>query len=75
MLSELQQAYIIDDPWAIKVREAIAGGKNNTTEIMNYLDLPVSQQHTGNAKRIAQICKESGYKQVILDGQRIWKRK
>ncbi len=75
MLSELQEAYIIDDPWAIKVREAIAGGKNNTTEIMNYLDLPVSQQHTGNAKRIAQICKESGYKQVILDGQRIWKRK
>lgn len=75
MLSELQQAYIIDDPWAIKVREAIAGGKNNTTEIMNYLDLPVSQQHTGNAKRIAQICKESGYKQVIKDGQRIWKVK
>lgn len=75
MLSELQEAYIIDDPWAIKVREAIAGGKNNTTEIMNYLDLPVSQQHTGNAKRIAQICKESGYKQVILDGQRVWKRK
>lgn len=75
MLSELQQAYIIDDPWAIKVREAIEKGKVNTTAIMQYLDLPVSQQHTGNAKRIAQICKESGYKQVILDGQRIWKRK
>jgi putative DNA primase/helicase len=75
MLSELQQAYIIDDPWAIKVREAIVTGKNNTTDIMNYLDLPVSQQHTGNAKRIAQICKESGYKQVIKDGQRVWIRK
>jgi predicted P-loop ATPase len=75
MLSELQQAYIIDDPWAIKVREAIAGGHKNTTAIMTKLDLPVSQQHTGNAKRIAQICKESGYKQVILDGQRIWKKK
>jgi predicted P-loop ATPase len=74
MLSELQQAYIIDDPWTIKVREAIEKGKVNTTEIMHYLDLPVSQQHTGNAKRIAQICKESGYKQVILDGKRIWKR-
>ena len=66
MLSELQQAYIIDDPWTIKVREAILKGKNNTTEIMHELELPVSQQHTGNAKRIAQICKESGYKQVIL---------
>lgn len=75
LLSELQQAYIIDDPWAIKVREAIAGGNNNTTGIMNFLELPVSQQHTGNAKRIAQICKESGYKQVIYNGQRVWKRK
>jgi putative DNA primase/helicase len=75
LLSELQQAYIIDDPWAIKVREAIAGGNNNTTGIMNFLELPVSQQHTGNAKRIAQICKESGYKQVIFNGQRVWKRK
>lgn len=74
-LEELQQAYIIDDPWAMKVREAILTGKNNTTEIMNYLELPVSQQHTGNAKRIAQICKESGYKQIIQDGQRVWIRK
>ena len=75
LLSELQQAYIIDDPWTIKVREAIEKGKTNTTAIMTYLDLPVSQQHTGNAKRIAQICKESGYKQVILEGQRVWIRK
>ena len=75
LLSELQQAYIIDDPWTIKVREAILIGKNNTTEIMHELELPVSQQHTGNAKRIAQICKESGYKQVIQDGQRVWIRK
>lgn len=74
MLSELQQAYIIDDPWAIKVRAAIFKGAKNTTAIMQEIDLPVSQQHTGNAKRIAQICKESGYKQVIQDGQRIWKK-
>jgi putative DNA primase/helicase len=74
-LSELQEAYIIDDPWAMKVREALITGKNTTSQMMEFLELPVSQQHVGNARRIAQICKESGYKQVIRDGVRIWIRK
>lgn len=73
-LSELQETYIIDDPWALKVREAIASQKNTTVEIMEHLELPVSQQHTGNARRIAQICKESGYKQVFREGVRVWIR-
>ena len=75
LLNELQEAYIIDDPWAMRVREAIVVGKNTTSEIMQHLELPVSQQHTGNARRISQICKESGYRQVIRDGSRVWTRK
>jgi predicted P-loop ATPase len=76
ILSELQQAYIIDDPWAMKVREAIAiHGKNTTSQMMEFIQLPASQQHVGNARRIAQICKESGYKQVIREGVRVWIRK
>lgn len=73
MLSELQQQYIIDDPWAYRVKEAISiHQKNTTAEIMIYLELPSSQQHTGNARRISQICKEYGYVQIIQNGSRVW---
>jgi len=75
MLSHLQQAYIIDDPWALKVREAIVQGKNTTSEIMTYIELPVSQQHSGNARRIAQIARDYGYEQVVSEGSRIWRLK
>jgi len=74
-LSHLQQAYIIDDPWALKVREAIVSGKNSTSEIMEYIELPVSQQHSGNARRIAQIARDYGYEQIVIDGSRVWRRK
>jgi len=75
MLSELQQAYIIDDPWTIRVRQALLSGQNTSAEIMEFLDLPINQQHTGNARRIMKIAKESGYKQVNKDGSRVYIRK
>ena len=74
MLSHLQEAYIIDDPWALRVREAITQGLNTTSQIMIYLELSTSQQHTGNARRIAQIARDYGYKQTILEGQRVWRK-
>ena len=74
---EYQQTFIIDDPWTFKVREALASGKKTTQELMEHLDLPVSQQHIGNSKRIGQICKEMGYEQSYNKKMktRIWKVK
>jgi predicted Fe-Mo cluster-binding NifX family protein len=42
---------------------------------MEYIDLPVSQQHSGNARRIAQIARDYGYEQIVIDGSRVWRRK
>jgi len=75
MLSHLQQAYIIDDPWALQVRDAIVSGKNTTSMIMREIELPVSQQHSGNARRIAQIARDYGYEQVVSEGTRVWRLK
>ena len=74
---DYQQTFIIDDPWTFKVIEAIASGKKTTPEIMTHLELPSSQQHIGNSKRIGQICRDMGYEQVYNKQvkTRIWKHK
>lgn len=64
--------FMIDDPWTPKVLEHLITGGKSTTEIMDHLELPISQQHTGNSKRIAQICKELGYVQKVKNRQRRW---
>ena len=76
-LMDYQQTFIIDDPWTFKVIEAIASGKKTTPEIMTHLELPSSQQHIGNSKRIGQICRDMGYEQVYNKQvkTRIWKHK
>jgi hypothetical protein len=42
---------------------------------MHDLELPVAMRHSGNSRRIAQICRDLGYEQVIEKGQRIWRVK
>ena len=73
MLREYQEIFIIDDPWACTVKEAILGGGATTRQIMEKLNLPEGNMHTGNSKRIAQICRDLGYSQKIESGVRIWK--
>lgn len=77
-LEHYQQSYIIDDPWTYQVLQALTSQNNTTSEIMNYLKLDVSQQHTGNARRIAQICRDNSYEQKIkVDGKstiRYWQK-
>jgi len=74
-LAEYQQLFIIDDPWASTVQQAVTGAGPtgiSTRDIMEVLQLPASQQHTGNSKRIAQICRDLGYKQINKGGRK-WK--
>ena len=75
-LQEYQELFIIDDPWACKVKEAILNSPigASTSQIMDKLELPIAQQHTGNSKRIAQICKELGFTQHRSKDGRTWKR-
>lgn len=74
MLREYQEIFIIDDPWACTVKEAIIQtGGATTRQIMEKLNLPEGNMHTGNSKRIAQICRDLKYSQKIEGGVRIWK--
>jgi len=82
-LQEYQEIFIIDDPWAGAVKKSInegtpkspSVGQATTSEIMDELDLPIAQQHSGNSRRVAQICRDMGYQQVIISGKRIWMKK
>ncbi len=71
-LESYQEIFIIDDPWGAVVKktiEAVETNKKNhatTAEIMKALDLPVAHQHSGNSRRIAQICRDMGYVQKII---------
>jgi len=75
-LREYQIDFKIDDPWSSKVRECIISKSGaSTSEIMDFLQLPIAQQHTGNSKRIAHICKELGYTQTNTGGEgRKWRQ-
>ena len=81
MLRTYQESFLVDDPWAWGVAECInrkmeRGELGATTEeIMSYIELPVSQRHTGNSRRIAQICRDNGFilKRTKKNG-RYWAR-
>jgi len=81
MLRTYQESFLVDDPWAWGVAECInrkmeRGELGATTEeIMSYIELPVSQRHTGNSRRIAQICRDNGFilKRTKKNG-RYWTR-
>jgi putative DNA primase/helicase len=83
LLQEYQEIFIIDDPWADSVKKSIDAvtinsttlGRAKTSEIMEDLELPIAQQHSGNARRVAQICRDLGYEQVIIEKVRMWRKK
>ena len=77
--AKYQQSFIIDDPWTVKVLETLMlnEGRATTKEIMDALELPVRDQHTGNSRRIGQILRDCGYEQYFcghIKGRK-WKRK
>lgn len=78
-LDGYQAAYIIDDPWSTRILERLKQGHElnpvTTADLMIWVDLPSSQQHTGNSKRVCQICRDLGYKQIRKKSQRCWIKK
>ena len=72
MLRDYQRIFIIDDPWACTVDQALKNSTVSTRFIMEQLKLPESAMHTGNSKRIAQICRDLGYRQKLIGGKRLW---
>lgn len=79
MLRTYQQTFLVEDAWAWGVSKAIdfyysdRGQPGATTQqIMDYIELPVSQQHTGNSRRIAQICRDNGYQMKRTAKSRYW---
>jgi putative DNA primase/helicase len=76
-LSHYQKAFIVQDPWAIRVIQCIEKStiKCTTADIMIDLELPISQQHSGNSRRIAQICRDCGYEQTVVKGTTYWSKK
>ena len=78
MLRTYQESFLVDDPWAWGVAECInkkieRGESGATTdEIMAYIELPVSQRHTGNSRRIAQICRDNGFIMKRTSSGRYW---
>ena len=78
-LALYQSTFIIDDPWAMSVvekleKDANAMLKTTTADLMQAIGILPSQQHVGNAKRIAQICRDSGYEQKSSRRMRYWKK-
>ena len=71
-LRDYQRIFIIDDPWACTVDQALKNSNVSTRFIMEQLKLPESAMHTGNSKRIAQICRDLGYRQKLIGGKRLW---
>jgi len=78
LLIDYQQDFIIDDPWTKKIRDAYDQQKRTTSEMMEALELPAAQQHSGNSRRVAQICKDLGMVQKVEgdkgDRRRRWHR-
>lgn len=82
-LQKYQEIFIIDDPWAGTVKKSIDEGSEKsknpfeatTAEIMDCLDLPIAQRHSGNSRRIAQICRDMGYEQHMKGNRRYWRQK
>lgn len=78
-LMDYQQAFIIDDPWTVKVLDCISlnNGFATTTQIMDHLNLSAANQHQGFTKRIAQICRDCGYEQFYSSTNkcRMWRAK
>jgi predicted P-loop ATPase len=74
VLPVYQQSYLVEDAWAYRVIECIEGSQKavSTADIMQYIDLPVSQQHNGNSRRISQICRDLGYTKKIRRGRAYW---
>lgn len=77
VLPVYQQSYLVEDPWAYKVIECIdtSTGLVTTADIMKYIELPVSQQHNGNSRRISQICRDMGYTKKIRRGRTYWTKR
>lgn len=73
-LERYQEVFLIDDPWAAGVNEYMARnmGEGTTRDIMDHLQLPASQQHTGNSRRLAKILRDMNYQQQRQQGKRIW---
>ena len=77
-LKHYQETFLVDDPWAWGVSKAIdhwkdRNGLGATTEaIMVYIELPVSQRHTGNSRRVAQICRDNGWTMKRTSQGRFW---
>ena len=70
-LRSYQDRFYLDDPWVSTVRELVnsrylSSGRIGTTieEIMTELELPVTSQHSGYARRIADILRKEGAERV-----------
>jgi len=76
-LEQYQEVFLIDDPWAAGVAEYLARsmGEGTTRDIMDHLQLPASQQHTGNSRRLAKILRDMNYHQTKSGGKRLWKQR
>jgi hypothetical protein len=75
-LESYQEVFLIDDPWAAGVAEYLSRnmGEGTTRDIMDHLQLPASQQHTGNSRRLAKILRDMNYEQVrTTGGKRTWR--
>lgn len=59
-----QETFIVDDPWRADIEHVMGagGGRCSTNGIFTRLGLDKSQQHGGNARRIAQVCRDLGYR-------------
>ena len=81
MLRTYQESFLVDDPWAWGVAACIDhrikfGEPGATTdEIMEWIQLPVSQRHTGNSRRVAQICRDNGFVLIRTRKGRFWTRR
>ena len=77
-LAQYQSSYIIDDPWAGKIltrlNNALPHEAVTTAILMDCIDLPSSQRHIGNSRRIAQICRDLGYGQIRKQSRRAWQK-
>ena len=78
MLRKYQESFLVDDPWAGGVAACINHKMKNgavgatTDQIMEWINLPVSQRHTGNSRRISQICRDNGFVLVRTRKGRFW---
>jgi putative DNA primase/helicase len=74
ILEDIQQAYIVEDPWAITVAAKLRNDPSVTTDdLLEALHIPMEQRHTGHMRRIGQICRDLGYTNKQMGtGKRLW---